>query len=659
MLKLITAIIFCTTFTFNCTAQHTGNDSLQALLASTSQPLQRFDLIRKELEGNLTSSRNIDSSVCIQLLDIAQHLKSDSLLAISYNWIGSYFSFNKGDNIAALEYYFKGIPLAEKANDKRRISSLYFDITLVYSQLKNYAAAFDNNIKGGENLPEKSSPMYDFMLVQYQRNLSEYYLAVHNADSALYYAKLTAVTANRVGARTFVFSSFFLTGAAYAMAKKTAMADSIFKKAIALLPLVKFNPLRSQFYIEYIQFLLNASRLVEAKIFCWKLLDLGNTYNSNPIRLQAVGYMQQVFDSLHQTDSAYYYSRQESKISADIFSEGNINRIQALSFHEKLRSIEEEAKLAANRNQVKQYALVAVLLFFILIGLLLYRNNRQRRKANTVLKTTLSDLKSTQSQLIQSEKMASLGELTAGIAHEIQNPLNFVNNFSEVNKEMLEELKAERLKPKAARDENLQDDILNDVIANSEKITHHGKRADAIVKGMLQHSQTSKGQKEPTDINKLVDEYLRHAHQGLRAKDKSFNAILKTDYDESIDKIIIIPQDIGRVLLNLYSNAFYALDEKKKAINQGLPTLYKPTVSVSTKRVGDTIEIKVADNGNGIPQKIFDKIFQPFFTTKPTGQGTGLGLSLSYDIVKAHGGEIKVESKEGEGSEFIIQLTTV
>jgi C4-dicarboxylate-specific signal transduction histidine kinase len=265
---------------------------------------------------------------------------------------------------------------------------------------------------------------------------------------------------------------------------------------------------------------------------------------------------------------------------------------------------------------------------------------------------TLEELQATQAQLIQSEKMASLGELTAGIAHEIQNPLNFVNNFSDVNKEMLEELKVERLKPNAERDESLLDDLINDVIANEEKINHHGKRADAIVKGMLQHSRKSSGQKEPTDINALADEYLRLSYHGLRAKDKSFNATIETDFDKSIGKINVIPQEIGRVLLNLFNNAFYAVNEQ----NSKNLISYEPKVSVTTKKSENSVYITVRDNGNGIPQKIIDKIFQPFFTTKPTGEGTGLGLSLSYDIIKAHGGEIKVESEEGEGSEFLIEL---
>jgi signal transduction histidine kinase len=262
----------------------------------------------------------------------------------------------------------------------------------------------------------------------------------------------------------------------------------------------------------------------------------------------------------------------------------------------------------------------------------------------------LEELQATQKQLIQSEKMASLGELTAGIAHEIQNPLNFVNNFSEVNKELLTELNEEI--EKGNYDEVKT--IAKDIIDNEEKIRQHGKRADAIVKGMLQHSGSSSGQKEPTDINTLADEYLRLAYHGLRAKDKSFNVKIKTDFDENVGNINIIPQDIGRVVLNLINNAFYVVDEKKKQTKNG----YEPTVSVGTKRTNGKVEILVADNGNGIPQKILDKIFQPFFTTKPTGQGTGLGLSLSYDIVKAHGGELKVETKEGEGSTFIIYLPT-
>ena len=251
--------------------------------------------------------------------------------------------------------------------------------------------------------------------------------------------------------------------------------------------------------------------------------------------------------------------------------------------------------------------------------------------------------------------MASLGELTAGIAHEIQNPLNFVNNFSEVNKELLIEMNEEIEKGNL----NEVKEIAKNVIDNEEKIIFHGKRADGIVKGMLQHSRSSSGVKEPTDINTLADEYLRLAYHGLRAKDKSFNATMKTDFDETIGNINVVPQDMGRVILNLITNAFYAVNEKHKP-ESGKPKAegvsHEPTVSLSTKRSGDKVLISVKDNGNGIPQKALDKIFQPFFTTKPTGQGTGLGLSMSYDIVKAHGGELKVETKEGEGTEFIIQL---
>jgi two-component system NtrC family sensor kinase len=272
------------------------------------------------------------------------------------------------------------------------------------------------------------------------------------------------------------------------------------------------------------------------------------------------------------------------------------------------------------------------------------------KQSNKELNETVENLKAAQAQLIQSEKMASLGELTAGIAHEIQNPLNFVNNFSEINKELLDEMNDEL--NAGHKDEAIA--IAKDVRENEEKINHHGKRADSIVKGMLQHSRTSAGQKEPTDINVLADEYLRLSYHGLRAKDKSFNATMHTDLDAGIGKINVIPQDIGRVLLNLYNNAFYEVGKKANALAG--PEIYEPTVSVSTKKKDDKIEIIIKDNGNGIPQKILDKIFQPFFTTKPTGEGTGLGLSLSYDAIKAHNGEIRAETKDGEGAAFIILL---
>ncbi|MCJ7468232.1 MAG: ATP-binding protein, partial [Maribacter sp.] len=273
-------------------------------------------------------------------------------------------------------------------------------------------------------------------------------------------------------------------------------------------------------------------------------------------------------------------------------------------------------------------------------------------KAKESVETTLHELKATQSQLVQSEKMASLGELTAGIAHEIQNPLNFVNNFSEVSKELLEEMMEEMEKGDVEEVKS----IAEDVIQNLEKIVHHGKRADGIVKGMLQHSRASSGEKEPTDLNVLADEYLRLAYHGLRAKDKMFNANLETHFDEKMGKVNVMAQDIGRVILNLITNAFYVVKQKKEQQPEG----YEPTVTVTTRKENDKVEISVKDNGNGIPKKVLDKIFQPFFTTKPTGEGTGLGLSMSYDIVtKGHGGELEVKTKEGEGSEFIISLPIV
>jgi len=357
------------------------------------------------------------------------------------------------------------------------------------------------------------------------------------------------------------------------------------------------------------------------------------------------------FDQLGKADSAILYLKLSKSLSDSLSAEARKNLLAFLDVvvdeQAKLEKLEKEK--IQTKSEIRAYSMIAGLVILSLIGLILYRNNKKEKKAKLVLEKTLKELKSTQSQLIQSEKMASLGELTAGIAHEIQNPLNFVNNFSEVNKELLTEMKVEIEKGNYEEVKAIAKSITD----NEEKIITHGKRADGIVKGMLQHSRTSAGVKEPTDINTLTDEYLRLAYHGLRAKEKSFNATMKTELDPTIGTINVIPQDIGRVILNLITNAFYAVTEKKKQVKEG----YEPTVIVSTQRKNSIIEIRVKDNGNGIPQNIVNKIFQPFFTTKPTGQGTGLGLSMSYDIVtKLHGGELKVETKDGEGTTFTIIL---
>ncbi len=302
---------------------------------------------------------------------------------------------------------------------------------------------------------------------------------------------------------------------------------------------------------------------------------------------------------------------------------------------------------------------IALLMSFIIRFIFSYRHKQkdytflQTQKEEidlqkSIVEKTLEELKTTQTQLIHRERMASLGELTAGIAHEIQNPLNFVNNFSDVNAELLDEAQKEL----QSGNVNEAESLLNSIKENEQKINHHGKRAESIVKGMMQHSRPSAGQKELTDINALASEYLKLSYHGLRAKDKSFNAAMVTDFEESIPKINVAPQDVGRMLLNLYNNAFYSVTQKSKMLKEA----YEPTISVTTKKSGNNIKITIKDNGMGIPQKIVDKIFNPFFTTKPTGSGTGLGLSLSYDIIKGHGGTIIVNTVEGEFVEFVIQL---
>jgi two-component system NtrC family sensor kinase len=486
-------------------------------------------------------------------------------------------------------------------------------------------------------------------------NLGQSYLTANKPDSALFFEKKAEQETLQSGFHRFLSTVYQTMGDIYeAMGDHSVALDYYYRGLQSAAEENNLSTL-SRIYLRLTKYHLakgdRDSTLYYARKNFQTIQSLGSVAGLETNLGIGYQYLSLGFKLNGQFDSAFKYQglALSAKDSLNSRRIKNLTAFQNLTFNEKLRAQDLEKEKVVYQNKVRIYFLMAGIGVLLLLAVIFYRNNRQKHKTNIVLEKTLSDLKATQTQLIQSEKMASLGELTAGIAHEIQNPLNFVNNFSELNSELIAEMKQE-IEKHNYEDAKL---IANNVDENQQKINVHGKRADAIVKGMLQHSRSSSGVKEPTDINALADEYLRLAYHGLRAKDKSFNATMKTDFEETVGNVRIIPQDIGRVILNLITNAFYAVTEKKKQKPDG----YEPTIFVSTKKINDKIEIRVADNGNGIPQKVLDKIFQPFFTTKPTGEGTGLGLSLSYDIVtKGHGGDLKVKNKEGEGAEFIIIL---
>ncbi len=594
-----------------------------------------------------------------QGLDLAEKLNfipgkiaAQTNIGLAYTTIGNY--------PRALEYGFKALALSQRNNSNASILNIYTLFAISYREQGDYKSALRysrDGLKLAEQLhSEDSSNWYLGMATIYEKN--------NQPDSAIYYAKK-----NMASSKSMASGVLYPLGSAYA--KKKMYDSAIYYYRIGL---AKAHENRTEKdVIDIYNGIAIVNKLqgkLDSAIFYAKKNLYENADRFYPSGLlKASSILTDVYQQQNKTDSTLKYLRLTINLKDSLFGREKTMAIQNLEFKEKENRKEIAASRLKQQNKLRIYGLLAGLFTTLLIAVILLRSNRHKQKAKIQIENAFTELKNTQAQLVQREKMASLGEVTAGIAHEIQNPLNFVNNFSDVNKELLTEMKDEMNKG------NIDDanTIANDVIENEEKINHHGKRADAIVKGMLQHSQNSTGQKEPADINTLCDEYLRLSYNGLRAKDKTFNTVpatigIKTDFDETIGKINIVPQDIGRVLLNLYNNAFYAVNERRKIVNQQKSEnliSYKPTITVRTS-LNPPLEgrkasvlITVSDNGNGIPEKNVDKIFQPFFTTKPTGQGTGLGLSLSYDIIKVHGGEIKVESKEGEGTKFMIQLPTI
>jgi signal transduction histidine kinase len=501
---------------------------------------------------------------------------------------------------------------------------------------------FNNSIRIGKEIKDPIVNSYSF------GNLGVAYWSIGEADTALHLFKQSLQYANSAGFNKFTGTVTYPIGIIYLDRQDYDSASKYFQQTVNISKATDNLSSLAYGYVGLANLYRKQNRPDSGFYYARNAHDIFTRIVEPAGKLLALDALTSLFKEKAYTDSAFYYQQLSIAVKDSLYSTEKTKQFENIGFEQQLRVQELEKEKVITQNRNRTFAFLTGTALFLFIGFLLYRNNRQKQKANKVLEATLANLKSTQAQLIQTEKMASLGELTAGIAHEIQNPLNFVNNFSEVSKELIDEVNEEL----AVGNVQLAREITGDIKQNLEKIHHHGKRADAIVKGMLQHSQRSSGQKEPTDINALCDEYLRLAYHGLRAKDNNFNARLDTHFDKNLGLVKVIPQDIGRVLFNLINNAFYAVSEKSKTAGTG----YQPTVTVTTKASDDKVQITVSDNGNGIPEAIREKIFQPFFTTKPTGQGTGLGLSLSYDIVKAHGGELKLESTPATGTDFIIIL---
>lgn len=700
-------ILFCCVFFFSyCFSQDKQTDSLLILLKEAKEDTVKINILNGLSAAFLNTSPEEAINYATQAKELSQAASYTEGLAYALKNIGI-VHFIKADYIQTLTNWNESLKQFESINDKKGIANILSNLGAVYSNGGDDARALDYYLRALKYAEEINDTL---RLVTVLNNIGAAYFnkGATRSKALSYYLKalplFEAIGDEDIG------TVLVNIGEIYLEKGEDSLALDYFQKSVkayensknlpySLNSISKVYEKRKDYAtaLKYHQEALDIATKLSAKLeMSQSYQGLATVYtqiNNLPKALDAYKNaeiiakeieatyelekiykgMAGIYGSIDDYPNAYKYQSLLTTIKDTLYNAETDKKIAFLQFNFEIQKKQAEIDALTKdqalkdsdlkRQAIVRNSLITVLSLVILVVFALFRNYRIKDKTNTLLdaqkkelEKTLTELKSTQSQLIHSEKMASLGELTAGIAHEIQNPLNFINNFSEINNELIEELREDGIN-KADEEE-----LLNDITENNKKIAFHGKRADSIVKGMLQHSRLSTGQKEPIDINALCDEYLRLSYHGLRAKDKVFNADFKTDFDAKAGKINVVPQDMGRVLLNLLNNAFYAVNEKSRKLDEALndpedPQSYQPLVKISTKKLQGKVEVRIEDNGNGIPENIKDKIFQPFFTTKPTGQGTGLGLSLAYDIItKEHKGSIEVKSVKGEGSTFIILL---
>ena len=642
-------------------------DSILSLIEKEKDDTKRIDLLLSIYKTRVEAYPLMVIEVGQKLNKLSQKMGDPVTEAVSWGFFGQGYRLS-GNYTKALECHHKAVAIAESTGIKSLLALTQNQMAHIYKDREENEKAlrlYQTSLTNARQGLNSETVIWPIM------NLGAIHLAMNNLDSALYYSRDAYDRCSKIKLERNM--PYILTNIASAYSKM-GMPDTAmfyFKQALTTAHESLSARYITQAYTSLAEHYMRNNQLDSTIYYSKKAIQATQNTVFTFLSIKPAKLMTDIYEKSN-ADSTLKYLKIYRTAYDSLFSAQAEQQLQMMTFEEDQRQLELTTQQINYRNKIKMNMMLGGLTTFLLIALILFRNNRQKNKANSLLhrqkkeiENTLAQLKTTQAQLVQSEKMASLGELTAGIAHEIQNPLNFVNNFSEVSDELLDEMKHELVNGNQKEAIALADDVKQ----NLEKILYHGKRADAIVKGMLQHSRSGNGSKEPTDINALVDEYLRLAYHGLRAKDKSFNATFSTDLDPNLGKINVVPQDMGRVLLNLITNAFHAVSAPlpSKALAPKSPIgdfPFQPTVTVTTRLLkppsgglgANWAEISIIDNGPGIPEEIIDKIFQPFFTTKPTGQGTGLGLSLSYDIVKAHGGTLNVQSIPGEFTHFVITL---
>jgi len=646
----ISLIIFFACCCVDTFSQNVEADSLQRLLTTTTDDADKIQILEGLSYAYLSTSPDIAMKFANQGLELAKKTNNIKGQAICLLALGNVFH-TVGDYVKSLEMNFKAIELKQTLKDQN-FAVNYFNIATIYSEQDDHREAISYILKAkaeDEKVNDSIGIMYDHY------SLSAVYLRLHLHDSALYHGERAheiAKSLNDKNLKPAILNNF---GEIYLEKGQVALAAKYYHESIPSAMRINDEQVLSMDLLGLAKIYKETHKPDSAVHYARRALAISTRNNFLKEAYMTADFLKDVFKNSGRFDSALRYMEKSLVARDSLNNVEKVKKVQNLRLQEQERQQEIETSNLRFQSTIRFYSVLTASVVFLVIAGLLWRNNRQRKKSYAELEIqklkteeAYEELKSTQAQLIHSEKMASLGELTAGIAHEIQNPLNFVNNFSELNRELIDELKTEI----TSGDTTRMLTTLTSLSDNEEKIMHHGKRADSIVKGMLQHSRVSGTQKELVDINALADDYLRLAYHGLRAKDKSFNAKFETDFDNNVGKVSVITQEIGRVMLNLVNNAFYAVSNKRKLNLPG----YEPIVRIKTEMIGSDVLISVADNGTGMSEKVAAKIFQPFYTTKPPGEGTGLGLSISYDIIKAHNGQIQVKTREGEGTEFIITL---